>query len=127
MTPHSITAEQQHIIDNLTPQQRQAITFALLSRRAAAQSQRIVGFKPGAAITDPSYINKNPQSQANSTVLPKISYQSLDHFHERAKVPGGWLVRINNGLDEQTSRSYYGNTKQIVAVVFVPDPNHTWK
>lgn len=32
----------------------------------------------------------------------------------RAKVPGGWLVRILHG-------------HQIDNIIFIPDPNHEWK
>jgi len=37
---------------------------------------------------------------------------------KRARVPGGWLVIVYNGNDEQNSYAK--------SVAFYPDPNHSW-
>ena len=42
------------------------------------------------------------------------------HLH-RAKVPGGWLVRITGFMQNRQSGVGYG-----AGVTFVPDPQHQW-
>jgi len=39
--------------------------------------------------------------------------EDLQHYTHRAKIPGGWLVKV----------FVYGEG---VGVTFVPDPNHEW-
>ena len=39
----------------------------------------------------------------------------------RAKVPGGWLVKI-----EHVARSGGSTVGGSVSVTFIPDPNHEW-
>jgi hypothetical protein len=44
----------------------------------------------------------------------KLNCDGIDSYSStyRAKVPGGWLVRVSSGS---------GDT-----IAFYPDPNHTW-
>ncbi len=44
--------------------------------------------------------------------MAKFNWEKLDYRLSRAKVPGGWLVKI-------TGYAEHG-------IAFYPDPNHTW-
>ena len=51
-------------------------------------------------------------------------------IHERAKVPGGWFVRIYNQLpfmdgDQHDDFTHYGSYS--FTAFFYPDSNHTWE
>ena len=43
----------------------------------------------------------------------------------RAKIPGGWLVKVSSEelIGVQNGIKYYGNQ---IGIAFVPDPNHLW-
>lgn len=56
--------------------------------------------------TDPALLEWN-----TVTDVSEVS----DYLTERAKVPGGWLVRT------------YGVRTEGVALTFVPDANHDWQ
>lgn len=52
-------------------------------------------------------------------IIEQTMYNAPDYVHtERAKVPGGWLVRTRMAL--------HSNQDLGLAMVFVPDPNHEW-
>jgi len=48
----------------------------------------------------------------------KIEWEDVDEYHVRAKVPGGWLVKV---LD-------WGDGRWVVTTeFFYPDPSHLWR
>jgi len=50
-----------------------------------------------------------------------MHWEDIDLYHRRAKVPGGWLVKIYEKIIEA------GQCSWCIAVCFVPDPTHSWK
>lgn len=59
----------------------------------------------------------------------EFKFEQIDSHHQRAKVPGGWLVKV---FEDVTT--YLGEDRGIVdgynwriAMTFVPDPKHEWK
>lgn len=46
--------------------------------------------------------------------LPELLWERLnsDHCMDRARLPGGWLVRLNQF--------------EVIALTFYPDPTHSW-
>lgn len=51
-------------------------------------------------------------------VTMKFNFEQIDDHHQRAKVPGGWLVKAYESVTH-----YWGCR---IAMAFVPDPNHVW-
>lgn len=58
-----------------------------------------------------------------------LTWQQIDHFHQRAAVPGGWLVKAYDDIHEDRGfgagmeRGYNWR----VTMCFVPDEGHYWK
>ena len=48
----------------------------------------------------------------------KFEWEVIDSYTDRAKVPGGWLVRHHAGMGAFSDWR--------VAMAFVPDPKHDW-
>lgn len=46
--------------------------------------------------------------------------------HERAKVPGGWFVRIFNDLPLDDDSDTPGSFMASYTAFFYPDPQHLW-
>ena len=57
-----------------------------------------------------------------------MEWERIDSYHERAKVPGGWIFKayadvchLNPDYIHTTGYDFR------VSVCFVPDPNHEWQ
>ena len=46
---------------------------------------------------------------------------------ERAKVPGGWLVRAFEDVSHETNNGLQSGWDWRVAICFVPDPAYIWE
>jgi len=58
----------------------------------------------------------------------KFEFENIDDFHDRAKVPGGWLVKAYEDVVHDTDSSgKVGGWDWRVAMAFVPDPDHSWE
>lgn len=60
--------------------------------------------------------------------MNKLEWESIDNYHLRAKVFGGWLVKamedVIHNTDQQGMRSGWDFR---VAMCFVPDPEYKWE
>lgn len=61
--------------------------------------------------------------------MPKLEWEQIDNYHQRARILGGWLVKAYE--DVMQDRSAYGQGliggwDFRIAMCFVPDPNHEW-
>jgi len=58
----------------------------------------------------------------------KFKWETIDSYHFRAKVIGGWLVKATEDvcyLDEYGAMDNGRDWR--IAMAFVPDPNHEWE
>ncbi len=56
-----------------------------------------------------------------------LNWENIDNYHQRAKIPGGWLVKANEDVWEyMEGRGYETGQNLRVAICFVPDPDHEW-
>ena len=106
----TLTADQQRFLEQMTPQQVQVAARLLTGRQTAtaalsAQQQK-----------HPSYHNSQGITAGNAT--NRLVYEDIDMNHDRAKVPGGWIVRAHTGVL---------SGREVIGIVFVPDINHTWR
>ena len=59
----------------------------------------------------------------------KLNWEIIDDYHQRAKVPGGWLVKAyedvvhTDGVDGGMESGF----DLRIAMCFVPDPAHLWR
>jgi len=57
-----------------------------------------------------------------------LDWEDIDDFHQRAKVPGGWLVKVHQDVyvslheDMRPTDGYAWQT----SMTFVPDLTHSW-
>ena len=57
----------------------------------------------------------------------KLEFEHIDPHHQRAKVPGGWLVKAFEGVTHATiDQGMVDGWDWRLAMAFVPDPNHEW-
>ncbi|KKX53268.1 hypothetical protein X546_20545 [Brevibacillus borstelensis cifa_chp40] len=58
-----------------------------------------------------------------------MEWEQIDKYGEefRAKVPGGWLVKICFEVAHDTSNGLQSGWDWRPALAFVPDPNHEWR
>ena len=60
--------------------------------------------------------------------MAEIIWEQLDPYHQRAKVPGGWLVKsFNNVVHIVNDGTPVSGWDWRTSMTFVPDPNHDWK
>lgn len=71
----------------------------------------------------------NNMQKSHATIKPLLEWEPMDDdSHERARVPGGWLVKTHQDVlvslheDMQPSGGYAWQT----SMTFVPDPAHIW-
>ncbi len=60
----------------------------------------------------------------------ELVWEIIDSFHQRAKVPGGWLVKAYEDVVQDRSESGQGlipGWDFRISMCFVPDPYHDWK
>ncbi len=60
----------------------------------------------------------------------KLEWEIIDPYHQRAKVPGGWIFKALEDVSHDKSCDGHGMDSgwdYRVAICFVPDPNHEWK
>jgi len=61
---------------------------------------------------------------------PKLYWEQIDNYHQRCKVPGGWLVKAYEDVYADLS-NYNGGIQSPyslqVSMCFLPDPNYKWK
>ena len=48
-----------------------------------------------------------------------MNWEEIDHITDRARIHGGWLVRVYVSAD-------YADQQDAVSICFVPDPLHIW-
>jgi hypothetical protein len=59
-----------------------------------------------------------------------IKWEDIDPFLQRAKIPGGWLVKAFEDVMRYRSDGGQGMVAGWdwrIAMCFVPDPTHEWK
>ena len=62
----------------------------------------------------------------------KLEWETIDNYHTRAKVFGGWLVKAYECQEHasyMTDQGYWARTQShemSVSMAFVPDPQHRW-
>lgn len=57
-----------------------------------------------------------------------MEFEQIDNYHQRAKVPGGWIVKaFENVTHETREQGFADGWDWRVAMCFVPDPNHSWE
>jgi len=58
----------------------------------------------------------------------EFQFEQIDNYHQRAKVPGGWLVKAVENVTHQTDHMGMADGWDWrIALAFVPDPDHAWK
>jgi len=62
---------------------------------------------------------------SNSKV--KLQWEVIDQNHQRARVPGGWLVKAYENVAHKEKKEYGYGWDYRIAMAFVPDPNHEWQ
>lgn len=63
------------------------------------------------------------------TKIPELKWEALDCFTERARVIGGWLVKISEPVVHIETQFAYideGHDSRF-SICFVPDPNYMWE
>jgi hypothetical protein len=61
-----------------------------------------------------------------------MEWESIDNFHLRTKVFGGWLVKAYEHVEHGTYVSEQGyfareqSQEMTVSMTFIPDTNHEW-
>lgn len=62
--------------------------------------------------------------------MKKVVFEELEQSHGgylcRAKVPGGWLVRLESPQTVVLQDEIKEGWDFSASMVFVPDPNYTW-
>ena len=62
----------------------------------------------------------------------KLEWETIDNYHTRAKVFGGWLVKAYECQEHasyMTDQGYWARTQShemSVSMAFAPDPQHRW-
>ena len=56
-----------------------------------------------------------------------MEWEHIDAWHQRAKVPGGWLVKAFEDVNHVVDGVYAHGWDYRVAMCFVPDPTHSWQ
>lgn len=59
-----------------------------------------------------------------------LNWESMDNYHERVKIFGGWLVKAREEVMHDRSefgQGMIGGWDWRLTMCFVPDPNHEWK
>lgn len=57
---------------------------------------------------------------------PVLEWEQIDDEAQRAKVYGGWLVRIDTSVHHMTDHQQGDGWDWRPAMCFVPDPKHEW-
>lgn len=57
---------------------------------------------------------------------PILEWEDIDDFHQRAKVPGGWLVKVHESVFHLTDMQQGEGWDWRVSMTFLPDPTHSW-
>jgi len=60
----------------------------------------------------------------------KLEWEQIDDYHQRARVPGGWLVKAYEEVVHNMMESGRGMESGYdirVAMCFVPDSCHQWR
>jgi hypothetical protein len=56
-----------------------------------------------------------------------MEWEQIDPYHQRAKVFGGWLVKVYEDVVHETPNGKHGGWDWRIAMTFVPDHLHVWK
>ncbi len=57
----------------------------------------------------------------------KFEFEDIDNYHRRAKVPGGWLVKVSEPVvHDSRQQGMVSGWDWRVAMTFIPDPKHEW-
>lgn len=56
-----------------------------------------------------------------------MEFEQIDDNHQRAKVPGGWIVKAFENVLHDSQGTFEFGWDWRVAMCFVPDPNHEWE
>ena len=58
----------------------------------------------------------------------KFEWETIDSYHFRAKVIGGWLVKVTEDVSHPDGYGAASNGWDWrIAMAFVPDPSHEWE
>lgn len=56
-----------------------------------------------------------------------MEWEQIDTVTSRAKVFGGWMVRISEPVTHHTPNGLQDGWDWRTSLCFIPDPNHEWK
>ena len=56
-----------------------------------------------------------------------MKWEQIDNYHQRCKVPGGWIVKAFEDVVHLTERAMEPGWDFRIALCFVPDPKHEWE
>ena len=56
-----------------------------------------------------------------------MDWETIDGFHFRLMVPGGWVFKVLEDVVHETDRGKLPGWDWRPAICFIPDPNHEWK
>ena len=58
-----------------------------------------------------------------------MHFERIDNEHQRAKVPGGWIVKAFGEVMTQLHPGHNASDgyEWRIAMCFVPDPEHKWQ
>jgi hypothetical protein len=115
MNTGTLTADHQRLLEQLNPQQLQVAARLIAGRQAVAHNSA-AALSPQAKQQHPSYVNGKDVAAGSGAT--RLVYEDIDLTHDRASVPGGWIVRAHTGLL---------SGRETIGIVFVPDVNHQWK
>lgn len=62
--------------------------------------------------------------------MPKLTWEQIDYYHQRAKVPGGWLVKAYEDVTHDGTNMGHGMVNGWdwrVTMCFLPDPQYRWR
>ena len=61
----------------------------------------------------------------------ELDFETIDNYHTRAKVFGGWLVKAYEHIEHASNTDGWWSREQSqemqVSMTFVPDIKHEWK
>ncbi len=58
-----------------------------------------------------------------------MQWEMIDAYHQRVKVPGGWILKAFEDVVHDRSasgRGMIGGWDHRIAICFIPDPHHEW-
>lgn len=56
-----------------------------------------------------------------------MDWERIDNYHQRAKVPGGWVLKAYEDVSHwNPNQGLVQGYDYRISMCFIPDPDHTW-